>query len=256
MKSKNLIIIIVCLLICICVLIAISVGGLIMYMASVNKQAITPVPPVSTGVPSNNENNKYKIVDKKETDETSAYTVDITYPAIENYSDKKVQDDFNQFVFDNVLKFTKEVKFTEPGDSKNTLEFNYKVEQQGDRFVSILMNGSVYTGGAHPNPVLFAINYDLKNNKEVKFSDLSSSGLAFTNAVSEITTKELQTKFGGDFIPEGAAANEDNFQIFTFNKEKLIITFNAYQVGPYAIGTPAVEIPLSKLSSYLKPEFK
>ncbi len=241
-------------LIVLLILLASIVGGLIIYTNNVNSQ-----------IQNNNSNNppvvtnesSYKIVSKTESDETSTYTINIKYPTIENYSDKKVQDSFNAFITNVIAQFEKGVKSTTSTEGKNTLEYDYEVFYQGDRFVSILMSGSEYTGGVHPTPVLKAINYDLKENKEIKLVDLATKySLAYEDKISMLASAELEKKLGQDFIEEGVAADLENFREFNFNKTILKITFSAYQVGPYAIGTPSVEIPLAKLSEFLKSEFK
>ena len=43
-------------------------------------------------------------------------------------------------------------------------------------------------------------------------------------------------------IESGTEPKEENFSVFTFTPDKVKIYFAQYQVGPYVIGMPEVEV--------------
>jgi len=201
---------------------------------------------------------KWDIIEESINEETSEYSLNILYPQITGYTDVKTQTSFNDLVFGEVNSMAKDMKFGESsgGSVKNFLDLDYTVEYKSDRFVSILIAGQIYTGGAHPNPVLLTINYDLDNNSEIKLIDLFKTGSTYLLEISDFTTTSLKDQFEVDFNEDGSSAKAENFTHFTFNQDSLFIIFDAYQVGSYAIGTPKIEIPLSEFSTILKFEFK
>lgn len=198
----------------------------------------------------------YTIISKTDKENTAAYEIDVTYPEMINYPTAATQTNFNQMVSDSILQYSKDVKFTDPTAGKNTLTLKYTVNYQTNKYVSLMITGDEYLGGAHPDPIVIAINFDLTGNKKFELADLFTSGSDYITKISQLTIADLTTRFGADFTPAGVSANGNNFQHFNFNEDSLKITFDAYQAGPYAMGTPEVTIPLSELSGYLRAEFK
>lgn len=220
--------------------------------------------PVSNPIetPIKNPNLKsYSIVDKKETEVTTAYSIDNTIPQISGLTNKATQDDFNQYVNDSVLRVNRTVKFTDPnlGSGKNTIELKYDIEYATNDFVSIMISGYQYMGGAHGFTVFIPINYDLKNNTRIELSDLFKSGADYLTKLSTYSIARLKTKLGADadqkWIEDGAAAKAENYQLFTFSESGLKITFGDYQVAAYAAGPQNVTIPWSELKTILNTKF-
>ena len=211
-----------------------------------------------TQSPDSNTAIDYTIESNTILEETEAYSIDIEYPELANYSDTLTEGTFNDLVFYKVNSLAREIRFSEPSmmSVPNSITLSYTIEYQHERFISILITGDVYTGGAHPNPVVLTINYDLQENTELALNDLFVSGSDYLTPISNTCIYELQTLLEEDFIEAGASADADNFTHFNFNETTLKITFDAYQVGAYALGTPSVEMPLVDFSAMLKPEFK
>jgi hypothetical protein len=55
-------------------------------------------------------------------------------------------------------------------------------------------------------------------------------------------------------IRTGGAADEENFRNFTLGRDSLVIDFDEYQVGPYALGRPRIAIAYNSLSTILSPD--
>lgn len=56
-----------------------------------------------------------------------------------------------------------------------------------------------------------------------------------------------------DWIEKGAGANAENYESWTITKKGLAITFDAYQVGPYAAGPQHVVVPYSVVKDIVVP---
>ena len=52
--------------------------------------------------------------------------------------------------------------------------------------------GTYYQGAAHPNSYSEVINYDLKNGKQLKLSDLFKPGAKFLQALSAYSIADLK----------------------------------------------------------------
>jgi len=119
--------------------------------------------------------------------------------------------------------------------------------------------GSYYQGAAHPNSYSDVINFDLKNGKQLKLSDLFKPGSKYLQTIADYSIADLkkQAKDKGLIegeIENGASALAKNYQSWNITKTGLGITFDAYQVGPYAAGPQFVMVPYSALKDIINPE--
>jgi len=270
MKRKGIIIVILILLMC-CITTTATTTAVILFIRSretenlLNQQRNSL--DESDQESSQSENNNtldeetlptYEIQDKSIIEDTESYSLNVIYPELINHTNPSVEADFNDLVFYKVNSLVREIRFSEPSEvsAKNSLDLDYSVIYQTERFLSIIIQGQMYTGGAHPNPVVITINYDFELNKDLALKDLFIAGANYLTPVSNTCIFQLQALLAEDFIESGASANAENFKNFNFTKTQLSITFDAYQVGSYAIGTPVVEMDLADFNPILKPEFK
>jgi uncharacterized protein DUF3298 len=56
------------------------------------------------------------------------------------------------------------------------------------------------------------------------------------------------------WIETGAGPDTNNFKAFNIKDDSLILTFNAYQVAPYYVGSQTVIIPLNEMKDILDPK--
>jgi hypothetical protein len=146
------------------------------------------------------------------------------------------------------------------GSMGSNLTVGYKVAVAQDDLLSVEFNVySYYQGAAHPNSSSEVINYDLKNGKQLKLSDLFKPGAKYLQAISAYSIAELKKQASqkgllDDQIQEGAGPVAKNYQSWTITRKGLGITFDAYQVGPYAAGPQFVVVPYSSLKDLINPE--
>jgi Protein of unknown function (DUF3298)/Deacetylase PdaC len=195
------------------------------------------------------------------------YEISAQYPQLSGGNNPNLEK-FNQaargFVTTKVALFKKEMALEEgeearpEGSMGSDLSIGYTVVLAQDDLMSIKFDvGTYYQGAAHPNSYSEVINYDLKNGKQLKLGDLFKAGAKYLQALSAYSIADLK-KQGKDLLPEqiesGAAPKADNYQSWNIGKTGLGITFDAYQVGPYAAGPQFVQIPYSNLKDLINPD--
>jgi hypothetical protein len=210
---------------------------------------------------------KISITDKKITDNTKPFEIDITYPYIEG------QDGFNNFVeniinseVDSFKQISLEndaaVKEIDPESYAQfprsySLAISYDKGRLDDNMISAVINIYNFTGGAHGAAYFKAVNWDFRTNKEVKLADIFSETPDYLQKISDYCIQNLKkqmTQSGAiemtddSWIQEGAGPKEENFSIFLLsdaNIDNPTITFyfTQYQVAAYAAGDFKVTMP-------------
>ena len=187
------------------------------------------------------------------------YEIDVKYPEFKGLT--------NSENFNKVLegKFQSNVEGFKSDADENSIEevgapsqlqIGYEVMLFTNNVVSLRFNTLYYIAGmAHPNAYYESVNYDFKNNKEIVISDLFNSGIDYLLELSNISRDALKKQiesdyYSEDFVLPGTEPKEENFTVFNFDKDKLIITFNPYQVGPWVLGAQFVEVPFDQLQGF------
>ena len=206
----------------------------------------------------------------RESQKKLVYEITAQYPQINGTSNPNFEK-FNQAVRAPVLKTVAEFKKTmavtpdepPPADSMHSdLTINYEIGLAQDDLVSVLFFvSSYYQGAAHPLSNSEVVNFDMKNGKVLKLSDLFKPGAKYlpvlsTYCVADLKkqSKDKQGLLDDTSINSGAAASPKNYKSWTIRKNGIGIEFDAYQVGPYAAGAQSVVVPYSNLKDLIKPE--
>lgn len=207
---------------------------------------------------------KELITDKEITEKTNQFDIQITYPYIagnDNFNKlsegmiNKQLSDFKTISLEN----DKAVKENDPEDyeaypRQYSLYISYdRGNTEDENIVSIVFNISSFTGGAHGSNYFIALNYNLKDSKEIMLADIFSGQTGYLQKISDYCIKDLTdqiTKQSGQeytdlaWIKEGAGVNEENFSIFRIDKNTITFYFPQYQVASYAQGDFRVTMPL------------
>jgi len=204
----------------------------------------------------------------KEINKKLMYEVSAHYPQLtggNNPNFAKFNEAARALVTRKVAGFRKDMAAEEDeprpeGSMGSSLNVVYTVILAQDDLVSIMFEvGSYYQGAAHPNSFSDVINYDLKNGKQLKLSDLFKPGAKFLQAIATYCVADLkkQSKDNGlldDQIESGAAASTKNYQSWNITRRGIGINFDAYQVGPYAAGPQFVMVPYASLKDLINPD--
>ena len=207
------------------------------------------------------------------------YEIDAEYPQLTGSADPNFEK-FNQtvrgLVTRKVTEFKKEMAQPEEGEAPtdsadnssettgSDLGIGYTIALAKDDLISILFDiGSYYRGAAHPNSYSETVNFDLKNGKSLKLSDLFKPGTKYLQIISAYCIQDLkkQSKANGadsmlddDWIQRGAGPDAANYKSWTITKKGLGINFDSYQVAPYAAGPQHVLVPYSALKEIINSE--
>lgn len=138
-----------------------------------------------------------------------------------------------------------------------TLELTSQVYQT-ENMVSVSANYYSYTGGAHPNTVLMAWNFDLTTGQFFTPEVLATDGQGFSKAVKEMILDQIS------FTPEEALAEGywENYQeivagwssyAVSFDKDGMNVGFSPYELAAYVVGAQEFHLSYEQLEPYLSP---
>ena len=139
---------------------------------------------------------------------------------------------------------TKESEEEEEEDGYFPFEnyLGYYVTRNTGGIFSITFTESFYTGGAHPYGDRISITYDTKTGQELKLSGVLKKSQEETN---QFVIDKFNEKYSDyelwDLEEEAPDVS------FCISDDYLVIYFQQYQIGPYAMGFPEVEIPLAEI---------
>lgn len=210
----------------------------------------------------------------KEENKKRHYSFYAEYPQLQGLQDAGVES-FNREVAGWAQKSVNDFKkgaghdagdenYT-PGAGDDTLDINYTVRLATDDLISIEFSVYDYeNGAAHGNSSTETVNFDLKSGKKLKLSDLFNPGAKYLDALSAYCIKDLKKQarkenpndpsLPDENIEGGAAPDADNYHSWNITGKGLLITFDPYQVGPYAAGTQQVVVPYTALREIVRPD--
>ena len=136
----------------------------------------------------------------KESNKKLMYEIDAQYPQLTGGSNPNFEK-FNQAARASVTKKVAEFKKDmqpegeeeEPrpeGSMGSDISIGYEVALAQDDLVSVEFDvGSYFQGAAHPNSYTEVVNYDLKNGKQLKLSDLFKPGAKYLQAIATTASR-------------------------------------------------------------------
>lgn len=123
----------------------------------------------------------------------------------------------------------------------------YDVTLLTPELVSIRFGIDTYmAGAAHPNHNFMVLNYDLINDTEIKFTNLFKN----PEEALKILSIASENYLSSDDLPlfkEGLQPKIENFTNWNLKENELQVSFDPYQVAPYAAGPQEVHIPYRDL---------
>lgn len=189
------------------------------------------------------------------------YKIAAQIPTITNSNDPRAVafiDEMNNFI--NKLADDFKTKLAQnpltPITAASYLDVRYQLVSSPGNILSIkFATEGYFAGAAHPYHLMYSFNYDLEQGKDVSFSSLFLPGADYLGAISKYCVAQLGTR-DIDFkdFTQGADPTPDNYKNWNITPDGLIITFDEYQVAPYAAGPQVVTIPYSELKSLIDPK--
>lgn len=211
----------------------------------------------------------------KEEDKKIKYTLAAEYPQIEGSTAMGVEK-FNKAASDFVNGEVDEWKKTagvDPDEEESPedttigddLNIHYDVRLANNDLASVEFMVSTYEhGAAHPLSYSKVINFDLKQGRLLELADLFQPDAKYLETISSYSINELKRRIkeagpdesllDDESIGEGASAKDDNYRSWNITPKGLLITFDAYQVGPYAAGPQWVVVPYAALKEIIRTD--
>jgi len=151
------------------------------------------------------------------------------------------------------------------------LNLDIAVASRTDRFINVQVDGSAFTGGAHPAPIVDSFTYDMQEERVIGIRELFEDPHAAESAFASEARRQLFTALDdqeqplasdSEQIDMGTAPGKDHYRVFSLltgpdNKvHGLTFIFPPYQVASYAAGPQAIDVPSEAFSAFLKPEYR
>jgi hypothetical protein len=203
---------------------------------------------------------KVASVHAEEAGQSPNYTITSETPVILNNDDPRVQE-FNSlasgFVAQDINEFKASLKYVPgtPVSSGSTLDIKWELVSPPGRILSIRYDVDGYAdGAAHPYHYTQTLNFDIEQGRQIPMDSLFQPGSDYLQRIADYCKAELATRdiaFGQ--FSSGADPTQENYRNWNITGAGLLITFDEYQVAPYAAGPQTVVIPYSSLSDVIDP---
>jgi hypothetical protein len=192
-----------------------------------------------------------------ESSEKARWAVDIHYPQLEgpakgieafNARAREVAEGWAAGFKKNLAEVADMPK---PVKSSSVVDGGFTVLSAANGVISVRLTGMSYLeGAAHPSHSIATLTYDLRTGKEVALGDLFTPGSDYLGAISAFCLKKLNhDDLATGEWRAGAAPKAENYARWNITPDGLLVSFDEYQVGPYAIGQPEVLVPRADLAA-------
>jgi hypothetical protein len=193
----------------------------------------------------------------------SSVTINIEYPQINGIENDTIETKINSFLeeeFKQSIPWYEEIlsdstEFQDyPYELGYSFETGFQVQFNSQKFISIVLNHYQFTGGAHGNYFALGYNIDLKDGKVLTLKDIIKDD-SFDLLTYECEQAILETYEANSLIEAGTFENElviPEDQDFYITPTALVIQFDPYEIGPYAMGEIVAEIPFEKIIDILQ----
>ena len=199
-----------------------------------------------------------------------SYIIDVEFPQISGKTLTAHAKEFNRLmgnmVKESMQQFKNYVKADVPhmqtlpeSIRHNKLHIDYDIDlikPVNHTFISVRLSiEGMQAGRAHPYHTYKVLNFDLNQGKVLTLNDIFKPGKNYLKAFAKYSnatlSKKLQDKW---MIAKGTAPIPKNYQFWNIQSDGILITFNEYQVAPYANGAQEVEIPYPILQPLILSE--
>lgn len=199
----------------------------------------------------------------KEEGQAPVYTISVQTPKLAGSDDPRAQE-FNkkveEIIQNEIEYFRKNIlaqSTTSTLSAGSFFEEKYTVIFQSEHIWSLKFDFMGYAdGAAHPYHYSMTFNYDLEQGANLSLDDIFRPDSNYLEAVSSYCIFELSKRdigFYGGF-EQGAEPTPKNYRNWNVTSNGLMITFDEYQVAPYAAGAQIVTVPYEELKAIIKPQ--
>lgn len=199
--------------------------------------------------------------------DTRMLELEFSYPEIAGVNEtaaSRINADLKMQAERIVSAFETQVEHSELfEDFKNSIHGEYQEVLLSRGIVSVpLMISEYASGAAHPFGYSLGFNYDAATGVPLTLALLFDEDAEYLDRVASLARTNLDRIFAenewtpSDWVAEGTAPIEDNYEQWYVDGELLVIVFNPYQVAPYVYGIIEVPIPLADLADILRKSYR
>jgi len=199
----------------------------------------------------------------REEGQAPVYVIASQTPRLSGSDDGRVQG-FNKEVAELIrteVEYFRKNILTEmpdnPGAGGSSFSTQYTLIFQSGPLWSLKFDFAGYAAGAaHPYHYSITFNYDLEQGRKLSLAELFPPDSGHLDVISRYCIAELSKRdigFYGGF-QQGAEPTPENYRNWNITGDSLIITFDEYQVGPYAVGPQSVIVPFRELVTIINPK--
>ena len=192
----------------------------------------------------------------EETNVQAGFTAMTYAPYIQDVTDQ-IAARFNQRVYDLVTSRSAQGREwlgeDLPGVGPRSTSIDYMVSYAEQGVISIRFIVDSYLGGAHPSSQSMVLNHDLNSGREIQLGDLFNEGSDYLGVLSAYCRRDLEDR-NLLMFEDGVLPTPQNYQSWNISPQGLVINFDEYQVGPYAMGAQTVVIPYDALAAIVRPD--
>lgn len=168
---------------------------------------------------------------------------------------KEAMDDYIERYTQDVLIDTIFGDYQPPYFSENSLRIFFN----SDDILCMEGFGYVFEGGAHGNYYYDYNNFDLKTGERITYKDILSENYMdeLTKAGEKIFREFFKADANKSLAEQGWFGFEEGFFVndnFAICKGGLLIRYNPYEAGAYAIGAPSIFIPYKEIKNIIKAD--
>ena len=136
----------------------------------------------------------------------------------------------------------------------NSMYLEYYPTTTEHGIVSIHFTVSNYImGAAHPFSYSTTLNYDLAEERSLELDELFLPSSEYLGPLAAQCIKIISETGYLDF-PDGAAPEPDNYRNWNITPDGILISFDPYQIAPYAVGPQQALVPYAALQSMIDPD--
>jgi hypothetical protein len=212
-----------------------------------------------------------QVVAARLSDRGRGFTINVRYPQIKYPSNAQVEAAINSAIKKDIEEQVGKLRTSltdaaaEMVGSENappsTLDADFETVLVDNRIAAFRENYSFYfSGAAHPGGSITTQNFDLTTGNRYELANLFKPGVNYLETLSQFCRQMVRDKISAldngqpldepatKWIDDGTQPSPDNFAAWSLGPNGLEITFQLYQVGPYALGPVKCEVPQSALA--------
>lgn len=196
----------------------------------------------------------------EESNQTPPFTIKVQVPQLEGSDDPRVvtfNGQMNELISKEVDTWRQSfLENTAPTVTNGSfLEVRPTLISQVGDLWSFKIDFHFYSdGAAHPGTYSITFNYDLAQGRKLELGELFLPNSNYLEVIANYCKAELSKQPFFDVpFSDGANPTPENYRNWNITTAGLMITFDEYQVAPYAAGPQVVQVPIDAFSQVIDP---